>query len=123
MIRRPPRSTRLATLFPYTTLFRSLHLLRRAGGARRPRQVAGRPHPGAAGGARGPDAADHRRRQVQRDSGQRAAKRRQLMAEQKSKFDRGIFLQLRGGMTRFVVKVDNEEITAGEADRKLLSVR
>ena len=45
------------------------------------------------------------------------------MAEQKSKFDRGIFLQLRGGMTRFVVKVDNEEITAGDADRRLLSVR
>src|SRR3546814_4224989 len=27
MIRRPPRSTRTDTLFPYTTLFRSLHLL------------------------------------------------------------------------------------------------
>src|SRR3546814_15694435 len=26
MIRRPPRSTRTDTLFPYTTLFRSLHL-------------------------------------------------------------------------------------------------
>src|SRR3546814_1837067 len=26
MIRRPPRSTRPDTLFPYTTLFRSLHL-------------------------------------------------------------------------------------------------
>src|SRR3546814_10495590 len=26
MIRRPPRSTRTYTLFPYTTLFRSLHL-------------------------------------------------------------------------------------------------
>src|SRR3546814_10364672 len=25
MIRRPPRSTRIATLFPYTTLFRSRH--------------------------------------------------------------------------------------------------
>src|SRR3546814_7666776 len=25
MIRRPPRSTRTGTLFPYTTLFRSLH--------------------------------------------------------------------------------------------------
>src|SRR3546814_18434555 len=25
MIRRPPRSTRTATLFPYTTLFRSVH--------------------------------------------------------------------------------------------------
>src|SRR3546814_20057028 len=31
MIRRPPRSTRTDTLFPYTTLFRSLD--RRAGGA------------------------------------------------------------------------------------------
>src|SRR3546814_2847065 len=28
MIRRPPRSTRTDTLFPYTTLFRSPHLLR-----------------------------------------------------------------------------------------------
>src|SRR3546814_8115511 len=27
MIRRPPRSTRTDTLFPYTTLFRSTHLL------------------------------------------------------------------------------------------------
>src|SRR3546814_16072485 len=40
MIRRPPRSTRTDTLFPYTTLFRSgqVHLARRphhAGGARR----------------------------------------------------------------------------------------
>src|SRR3546814_10269190 len=32
MIRRPPRSTRTDTLFPYTTLFRSL-LVERAGGA------------------------------------------------------------------------------------------
>src|SRR3546814_13643759 len=30
MIRRPPRSTRTDTLFPYPTLFRSLGLLRRA---------------------------------------------------------------------------------------------
>src|SRR3546814_6092469 len=29
MIRRPPRSTRTDTLFPYTTLFRSLDVLRR----------------------------------------------------------------------------------------------
>src|SRR3546814_7040910 len=29
MIRRPPRSTRTDTLFPYTTLFRSLEPLRR----------------------------------------------------------------------------------------------
>src|SRR3546814_6596134 len=30
MIRRPPRSTRTDTLFPYTTLFRSTNSLRRA---------------------------------------------------------------------------------------------
>src|SRR3546814_3175130 len=30
MIRRPPRSTRTDTLFPYTTLFRSLSVRRRA---------------------------------------------------------------------------------------------
>src|SRR3546814_20854370 len=29
MIRRPPRSTRTDTLFPYTTLFRSCHIRRR----------------------------------------------------------------------------------------------
>src|SRR3546814_10886433 len=29
MIRRPPRSTRTDTLFPYTTLFRSVHAARR----------------------------------------------------------------------------------------------
>src|SRR3546814_17606919 len=32
MIRRPPRSTRTDTLFPYTTLFRSLDLARRVRG-------------------------------------------------------------------------------------------
>src|SRR3546814_7123735 len=44
MIRRPPRSTRTDTLFPYTTLFRSCHavfLLRRRQ-ARGERQRAGR---------------------------------------------------------------------------------
>src|SRR3546814_5809576 len=35
MIRRPPRSTRTDTLFPYTTLFRSARALPAAGGARR----------------------------------------------------------------------------------------
>src|SRR3546814_7936247 len=34
MIRRPPRSTRTDTLFPYTTLFRSWHLSRRISGFR-----------------------------------------------------------------------------------------
>src|SRR5213076_1500869 len=44
MIRRPPRSTRLVTLFPYTTLFRSVHHSSRRegtdhcrGGSARPR--------------------------------------------------------------------------------------
>src|SRR3546814_2359386 len=32
MIRRPPRSTRTDTLFPYTTLFRSPHSLNEEGG-------------------------------------------------------------------------------------------
>src|SRR3546814_17025288 len=36
MIRRPPRSTRTDTLFPYTTLFRSFQRLFRICGADRP---------------------------------------------------------------------------------------
>src|SRR3546814_10021976 len=36
MIRRPPRSTRTDTLFPYTTLFRSPHRRCRRNGRRRP---------------------------------------------------------------------------------------
>src|SRR3546814_8221591 len=39
MIRRPPRSTRTDTLFPYTTLFRSDQSSRQSGG-----QSAGGPH-------------------------------------------------------------------------------
>src|SRR3546814_3352043 len=35
MIRRPPRSTRTDTLFPYTTLFRSYFLARRGESSRR----------------------------------------------------------------------------------------
>src|SRR3546814_14915271 len=69
MIRRPPRSTRTDTLFPYTTLFRS------AVGGRRDRRVrrraaadvpwhAGAGEPGERGGARagaaGPRAGDRR---------------------------------------------------------------
>src|SRR3546814_2223297 len=38
MIRRPPRSTRTDTLFPYTTLFRSLQLAEPDGEAERQRQ-------------------------------------------------------------------------------------
>src|SRR6056297_3903866 len=41
MIRRPPRSTRTDTLFPYTTLFRSGHHPR---GHRRLPRRAGHPH-------------------------------------------------------------------------------
>src|SRR3546814_12517180 len=49
MIRRPPRSTRTDTLFPYTTLFRSL------GAQGRPGIGAGGPEPpgAAAGGQQG----------------------------------------------------------------------
>src|SRR3546814_9538603 len=47
MLRRPPSSTRTATLFPYTTLFRSAWQHHRAGcgpdgGQPRPRQMPGR---------------------------------------------------------------------------------
>src|SRR3546814_18270171 len=42
MIRRPPRSTRTDTLFPYTTLFRSLDLLPRSGDDRGSRDGHGR---------------------------------------------------------------------------------
>src|SRR3546814_18922042 len=44
MIRRPPRSTRTDTLFPYTTLFRSYALAARGrpqGGARRRQRYGG----------------------------------------------------------------------------------
>src|SRR3546814_12813866 len=40
MIRRPPRSTRTDTLFPYTTLFRSPHAPVHATTPRRPRRAA-----------------------------------------------------------------------------------
>src|SRR3546814_11540276 len=60
MIRRPPRSTRTDTLFPYTTLFRSRDLVRgeiereveRRDEAARPDRHA-LPHPHIAFGARG----------------------------------------------------------------------
>src|SRR3546814_11390759 len=39
MIRRPPRSTRTDTLFPYTTLFRSGGIDRVVGGGQRPHGV------------------------------------------------------------------------------------
>src|SRR3546814_6147637 len=50
MIRRPPRSTRTDTLFPYTTLFRNVQL--RLGAATLRRQCAQRPLAGAAASAR-----------------------------------------------------------------------
>src|SRR3546814_7722273 len=43
MIRRPPRSTRTDTLFPYTTLFRSLLRLRRGAAADDSLQARTRP--------------------------------------------------------------------------------
>src|SRR3546814_13499121 len=39
MIRRPPRSTRTDTLFPYTTLFRSFEQTQRIGNTRRGGEV------------------------------------------------------------------------------------
>src|SRR3546814_13569262 len=83
MIRRPPRSTRTDTLFPYTTLFRSR---REEGGDRRRRALVdvGRPHveghrrdlEGEAGGKEhdADDEPDRRRRDAgellrQRDEG------------------------------------------------------
>src|SRR3546814_10751465 len=56
MIRRPPRSTRTDTLFPYTTLFRSLLRLRPG---------EGRPSEGGGGGQR-PVRHDQRQRRRQR---------------------------------------------------------
>src|SRR3546814_5973232 len=58
MIRRPPRSTRTDTLFPYTTLFRS-RFARQPLFARNPvpRRQPGFPHPAAS-----PDAPDRGRR-------------------------------------------------------------
>src|SRR3546814_1216168 len=58
MIRRPPRSTRMDTLFPYTTLFRS----RRSGGADRPAQARSAPPllPDAVEGFAGADPRDDR---------------------------------------------------------------
>src|SRR3546814_11453547 len=69
MIRRPPRSTRTDTLFPYTTLFRSPHDVARrcrsAGILRDPPRPGGTPHGaprGALGVARGPGPARARAR-------------------------------------------------------------
>src|SRR3546814_4753820 len=53
MIRRPPRSTRTDTLFPYTTLFRS------ACRAPWPRAATGRSPPSATGAAPRPRSEEH----------------------------------------------------------------
>src|SRR3546814_16762875 len=57
MIRRPPRSTRTDTLFPYTTLFRSEAVAAvargRAGGAQPPWAQAGHRHTGSDSGPAG----------------------------------------------------------------------
>src|SRR3546814_3757375 len=44
MIRRPPRSTRTDTLFPYTTLFRSAGAADATARLLLPPRIAGRPH-------------------------------------------------------------------------------
>src|SRR3546814_12425909 len=55
MIRRPPRSTRTDTLFPYTTLFRSLRLEHRTQGRRHVRREGRDPRrrPGSGDGRPG----------------------------------------------------------------------
>src|SRR3546814_8460370 len=62
MIRRPPRSTRTDTLFPYTTLFRSARLLLRAGAARRCQRLQHRPRGYLDGGEPGHEVAGRRGR-------------------------------------------------------------
>src|SRR3546814_13781538 len=58
MIRRPPRSTRTDTLFPYTTLFRSLRAVQQVRPDRADREIAADPlfdedfEVGAIGGAK-----------------------------------------------------------------------
>src|SRR3546814_1533383 len=57
MIRRPPRSTRTDTLFPYTTLFRSTRARGHSGDGRHRAGISGPPDPGnrqAADGGAGP---------------------------------------------------------------------
>src|SRR3546814_11304220 len=66
MIRRPPRSTRTDTLFPYTTLFRS-HRRRRTDDQRRRTEAALAPRPG------------RRRRHPGEGPGERARGRRRVL--------------------------------------------
>src|SRR3546814_10105081 len=50
MIRRPPRSTRTDTLFPYTTLFRSAQIAEANGKLESTQQLAGLAGPALGGG-------------------------------------------------------------------------
>src|SRR3546814_14606412 len=86
MIRRPPRSTRTDTLFPYTTLFRSVP---HAG--RQDRRGCGAPHDRRgrlseergyhAGGAEGVDGYPDRARQPEGTAGLRQVRRARLCEE------------------------------------------
>src|SRR3546814_2066710 len=62
MIRRPPRSTRTDTLFPYTTLFRSPAEVRRGGVPHRARRPLGHPHRRGAAHLAAPGRDRHRSR-------------------------------------------------------------
>src|SRR3546814_1515537 len=76
MIRRPPRSTRTDTLFPYTTLFRSAafpSLLRSRRQGRSPFGSGGRPHVGREQAPfRGHDSCPGGRRQLPPARGRRS---------------------------------------------------
>src|SRR3546814_9635493 len=75
MIRRPPRSTRTDTLFPYTTLFRS-ERHRRPRGGRVPRPRGRHPRARAREGARGAGAL---RRAARRRSEEHTSELQSLM--------------------------------------------
>src|SRR3546814_4638985 len=71
MIRRPPRSTRTDTPFPYTTLFRSDRAVRRCRGgapflAHGAVRIASRPHHGRGGGEPRHDPVHPRQRRATR---------------------------------------------------------
>src|SRR3546814_6055927 len=85
MIRRPPRSTRTDTLFPYTTLFRS---------------SPGRAEFEQRGGAeRGEDDAHHRD-QVRRDAGARQPRAEALDQDIAARGDRAAIAGFRCGLIR-----------------------
>src|SRR3546814_4958845 len=66
MIRRPPRSTRTDTLFPYTTLFRSRRTLATVGAVRLRQRIAPAPRAGCRPCARQPSGEQCRVREVRR---------------------------------------------------------